>query len=76
MYCSALRADWSSGKRFSYSVGSAKLAAALAFVLAKSSLHNLTVLEREREREVERERGGGGEERGGEEQFTACILML
>ena len=43
-YCSACSASFNSGKRFSYSVGSARDWAAFAFVLAKSSRHRPTTL--------------------------------
>ena len=47
MHRSARRACCSSGKRFSYSEGSARACAALVLVLARSSRHSPTTLEGE-----------------------------
>ena len=42
--CSACKASWNSGNRFSYSDGSARESAAFLLILPKSSFHNLTIL--------------------------------
>ena len=45
--CSACKASWNSGNRFSYSEGSARESAAFLLTFAKSSFHNWTILKTE-----------------------------
>ena len=42
--CSACKASWNSGNRFSYSDGSARESAAFLLTFPKSSFHNFTIL--------------------------------
>ena len=45
--CSACKASWNSGNKFSYSDGSARESAAFLLIFPKSSFHNLTILAQE-----------------------------